>query len=178
MNSSVWHFIALLCKFALRSCTLPGRLGFTSTVIAKHLTLLSPVLPQTGSGTSLQVSLRILIVIGMISNFLSPEVSDVLSSTHSLSLTSLSSWFHWQIHLSGMGSTSGNKWHDALIRPRFHFFLLFLVGWDLSPLGTATTTNLLYQPQMTEDGDCGAIGGIKIGRGNRSTRRETCPSAT
>jgi hypothetical protein len=32
----------------------------------------------------------------------------------------------------------------------------------LSPLGTAATT----------DGDCGAIGGIKIGRGNWSTRRK------
>jgi hypothetical protein len=33
----------------------------------------------------------------------------------------------------------------------------------LSPLGTAAITNLLYQPQMIDDGDCGAIGGIKIG---------------
>jgi hypothetical protein len=36
----------------------------------------------------------------------------------------------------------------------------------LSPLGTAATTGLLYQPQMIDDGDCGAIGGMKIGRGN------------
>jgi hypothetical protein len=41
----------------------------------------------------------------------------------------------------------------------------------LSPLGTAAITGLLYQPQMMDDGDCGAIGGIKVGRGNRSTRR-------
>jgi hypothetical protein len=41
----------------------------------------------------------------------------------------------------------------------------------LSTLGTATTTGLLYQPQMIDDGDCGANDGIKIGRGNRSTRR-------
>jgi hypothetical protein len=47
----------------------------------------------------------------------------------------------------------------------------------LSPLGTAATTDLLYQPQMIDDGDdCGAIGGIKIGRGERSTRRN--PVAT
>jgi hypothetical protein len=25
----------------------------------------------------------------------------------------------------------------------------------------------MYQLRMTDDGDCGAIGGIKIGRGNR-----------
>jgi hypothetical protein len=43
-------------------------------------------------------------------------------------------------------------------------------------LGTAATTGLLYQPQMIGEGDCG--GGMKIGRGNRSTRIKTCPSAT
>jgi hypothetical protein len=45
----------------------------------------------------------------------------------------------------------------------------------LSPLGTAATTGLLYQPQMIDDGDCGAIGGMKIGRGNRSTERKPAP---
>jgi hypothetical protein len=42
----------------------------------------------------------------------------------------------------------------------------------LSPLGTAATTDLLYHLQMIDDDDCGAIGGMKIGRGNRSTRRK------
>jgi hypothetical protein len=28
----------------------------------------------------------------------------------------------------------------------------------------------LYKPQMIDEDDCGAIGGMKIGRGNRSTR--------
>jgi hypothetical protein len=31
---------------------------------------------------------------------------------------------------------------------------------------------LLYQPWMVEDDECGAVGGIRIGRGNRSTRRK------
>jgi hypothetical protein len=44
-------------------------------------------------------------------------------------------------------------------------------GVRLSPLGAAATTGLLYQPQMIDDGDYGAIVGIKIGRGNRRTRR-------
>jgi hypothetical protein len=35
-----------------------------------------------------------------------------------------------------------------------------------------TGSGLLYHPQMVGDGDCGEIGGIKIGRGNRSTRRK------
>jgi hypothetical protein len=33
-------------------------------------------------------------------------------------------------------------------------------------MGTAATTSLLYQPRMIGDGDCGEIGGIKVGRGN------------
>jgi hypothetical protein len=33
----------------------------------------------------------------------------------------------------------------------------------------------LYRPQMIDDGDFGAIGGMKIGRGNKSTRRKPTP---
>jgi hypothetical protein len=43
-------------------------------------------------------------------------------------------------------------------------------------LGTAATTGLLFQPRMIGDGDCGEIGGIKIGRGNRSTRKKPAPA--
>jgi hypothetical protein len=44
------------------------------------------------------------------------------------------------------------------------FFFFNLCG---GTLGTATTTGLLYQPRMLGEGDCGEIGGMKIGRGNR-----------
>jgi hypothetical protein len=54
------------------------------------------------------------------------------------------------------------------------FFIISGVG--LSPLGTAATFGLLYKPQMIDEDDCGAIGGIKIGSGNRSTRREPAPA--
>jgi hypothetical protein len=48
----------------------------------------------------------------------------------------------------------------------FYYDLLFLVGWDWrESLGTAATTGLLYQSRMIGDGDCGEIGGMKIGRG-------------
>jgi hypothetical protein len=40
-------------------------------------------------------------------------------------------------------------------------------------LGTAATTGL---PRMIGDGDCREIGGMKIGRGNRSTRRKPAPA--
>jgi hypothetical protein len=46
------------------------------------------------------------------------------------------------------------------------------ISWLRLSLGTAATTGLLYHPQMIDDGDFVAIGGMKIVRGNRSTRRE------
>jgi hypothetical protein len=49
-------------------------------------------------------------------------------------------------------------------------------GVGLNPLGTAVTSGLLYEPQMIDEGDCGEIGGLKIGRGNRSTRRKPTPA--
>jgi hypothetical protein len=55
---------------------------------------------------------------------------------------------------------------------RQDIIIIILSGVRLSPLGTAATTGLLYQPRMIDDGDCGAIGGMKIGRGNRSIRRK------
>jgi hypothetical protein len=53
-------------------------------------------------------------------------------------------------------------------------FLFNLCGgtWD-----TAATTGLLYQPRMMDDGDCGEICGMKIGRGNRSTQRKPSPAS-
>jgi hypothetical protein len=34
---------------------------------------------------------------------------------------------------------------------------------------------LLYQPRMIDDDEYGAVGGMRIGRGNRSTRRKPPP---
>jgi hypothetical protein len=52
--------------------------------------------------------------------------------------------------------------------------LFFLWGGTKS-LVTVATSGLLYKPQMIYEGDCGAIGGMKIGRGNRSTLRKPAP---
>jgi hypothetical protein len=46
--------------------------------------------------------------------------------------------------------------------------VIILSGVRLSPLGTAANTRLLYQPRMIDD-ECGEFGGMKIGRGHRST---------
>jgi hypothetical protein len=62
------------------------------------------------------------------------------------------------------------------MRCHFHLQHFFISGVGLSPLGTAATSGLLYKPQMIDEGDCGAIGGLKIGRGNRSTRRKPAPA--
>jgi hypothetical protein len=54
-------------------------------------------------------------------------------------------------------------WYTALLS-----FLISGVGlWVLRP-----HTGLLHQSRMIGVGDCGEIGGMKIGRGNRSTRRK------
>jgi hypothetical protein len=52
------------------------------------------------------------------------------------------------------------------------YFYYFLILSGVSPLGTAATTALLYEPHMIDDGDCRAIGRLKFGKGNQSTQRE------
>jgi hypothetical protein len=58
----------------------------------------------------------------------------------------------------------------------YYLFIIIISGVGLSPLGTAATSGLLCKPQKIDEGDCGAIGGMKIGRGNRSTRRKPTPA--
>jgi hypothetical protein len=54
--------------------------------------------------------------------------------------------------------------------------IFIISGVGSSPLGTAATSGLLHKPQMIDEGDYGAISGMKIGRGNRSTRRKPAPA--
>jgi hypothetical protein len=60
----------------------------------------------------------------------------------------------------------------TLSSPRLDYRLNLCGG----TLGTAATTGLLYQLRMIGDGDCGENGRLKIGRGNRSTRRKPAPA--
>jgi hypothetical protein len=68
----------------------------------------------------------------------------------------------------------------SCVQKDFIIIIIIIRGVRLSPLGTSATTGLLYQPQMIDDDDddddCGAIGGIKIGGGNRSTQRKPVPT--
>jgi hypothetical protein len=52
------------------------------------------------------------------------------------------------------------------------------MGWDWVHSVLRPLFSLLYQPQMIDDGDCWAISGMRIGSGNRSTRRKPPPSVT
>jgi hypothetical protein len=49
------------------------------------------------------------------------------------------------------------------------FFFIIIGGVGLTSPGHFWP---IVQPQMINEGDCGAIGGMKIGMGNRSTRRK------
>jgi hypothetical protein len=55
---------------------------------------------------------------------------------------------------------------------------IFIYYWwgGTKSLGTAATSVLVYKTQMIDEDDCGAIGGMKIGRGNRSTRGKPAPA--
>jgi hypothetical protein len=48
------------------------------------------------------------------------------------------------------------------------------VGWDWVNLVRRPLTGLLHQPRTIDD-ECGAVGGMRIGRGNRITRRKPAP---
>jgi hypothetical protein len=66
----------------------------------------------------------------------------------------------------------GSKYSHNLF---YLFLLLFLgVGWDWVHLVHLPLIGLLYQPRMIDD-ECGAVRGIRIGRGNRSIRRKPAP---
>jgi hypothetical protein len=66
------------------------------------------------------------------------------------------------------------KYRPVGIVAKKFFFLVSLGGVRLSLLGTSATLGLLYQPRMIDD-DYGAVGGMRIGEGNRSTRRKPAP---
>jgi hypothetical protein len=61
----------------------------------------------------------------------------------------------------------------SVVNNLVYSFFSFLVWMRLSAFGTSATSGLLYQPQMLHDDEYAEVGGMKIGRGNRSTRKKT-----
>jgi hypothetical protein len=53
---------------------------------------------------------------------------------------------------------------------RIYFFFFLVSRGALSPFGTSATVWPKYQPRMIDDNERGTFGGMRIGRGNRSTR--------
>jgi hypothetical protein len=52
------------------------------------------------------------------------------------------------------------------------FFFSFIFGWGETE--STGYVDLLYEPRGIDDG-CGAVGGMRIGSRNRSTRRKPAP---
>jgi hypothetical protein len=103
----------------------------------------------------------------------SANVYDIYYSIITLHVSAYTPWVSQFIKL--LGSPVGP---DVLRKPEYTLEFSFFFNLCGGTLGTAATTGLLYQPRMIGDGDCGEIGGMKIGRGNRSTRRKPAPSVT
>jgi hypothetical protein len=102
-------------------------------------------------------------------------------STVLLSLRHVADIVSWLLHVlthTGVRLTlTSNKYNQTASQPISIIIIVIIIsGVGLSPLGTAATSGLLYKPQMIDEGDCGAIGGMKICRGNRSTRRKPGPA--
>jgi hypothetical protein len=53
-------------------------------------------------------------------------------------------------------------------------FQFFGMGWDCVHSVRRPLNDPFYQPRMIDD-ECGAVSGMRIGRGNRSTRRKPAP---
>jgi hypothetical protein len=58
------------------------------------------------------------------------------------------------------------------LRQLVFFFLVSWGGVRLSPLGTSAN---IWPIVPAPDDECGVVGGMRIGRGNRSTRRKPAP---
>jgi hypothetical protein len=54
-------------------------------------------------------------------------------------------------------------------------FYFLWVGWDWVHLVREPLIGLLYQPRIIDDDESGAVSGMRIGRGNRSTGRKPAP---
>jgi hypothetical protein len=96
------------------------------------------------------------------SRLLSKNVKIVTYTTTTLYLTL------WKEQTEGLWEQGAEK--NALIS----FFLIGIVGDEvqLGPLGTGATNRPIVPTPSDRDGE---IGGMKIGRGNRSTRRKPPP---
>jgi hypothetical protein len=60
----------------------------------------------------------------------------------------------------------------------YRFIYFFLVSWGgvrLSPLGTSATNWPIVPARMIDDDECGAVGGINVGRRSRNSWKQPAP---
>jgi hypothetical protein len=80
-------------------------------------------------------------------------------------------------YFSEAGFITSDPFASRIVSSVFCVEIFFYYWWGgTKSLGTAATSGLLYKPPMIDEDDCGAIGGMKIGRRNRSTRRKPAPA--
>jgi hypothetical protein len=97
-----------------------------------------------------------------------------ITITYHLSKTSLAV-IPWGTNLTEQNSRVQRDLGYSAFASRRSFFFKFLeVGWDWVHSVCRPLTGLLYQPRMRDD-ESGAVGGMRIGRGSRSTRRKPAP---
>jgi hypothetical protein len=82
---------------------------------------------------------------------------------HSVRLAvSMKSTVFWHQTIFSLLDSYKRTFMSVVFKMSIFFFILSRAR--LSPLGTAANIGLLYKPQLIDDGDCGAIGGMKIDR--------------
>jgi hypothetical protein len=86
-----------------------------------------------------------------------------------------------KLYVITYNSTISVTWHGWTTQLHFsvvHFFITLRyplgMGWDWVHLVLRSLFGLLYQLRMMGDA-CGAVGGMRIGRGNRTTWRKLAP---
>jgi hypothetical protein len=80
---------------------------------------------------------------------------------------------HARTRIVSKPSHLDTKLHTKSTFLAFYLSYFFSHAVRFSPLGTAATVRPIVP--VPDDRDCGAIGGMKIGRGNRSTQRKPTP---
>jgi hypothetical protein len=102
----------------------------------------------------------------------SVRISDNPAKIQNENLPNTCAEFHLWNNLFGLWGK------DALSCYSFFFLVFKRVGWDWALLVRWPLTGLLHQRRVVDD-ECGAVGALTIGRGNRSQRKPTpvqlCP---
>jgi hypothetical protein len=108
-------------------------------------------------------------------------VKDLEGSGRDLNRATLPTFSRRPQNICQCNRSSGPRFEPGTFRIRvtsefFWFCFLFLgVAWDWVHVARRLLIGLLYHPRIIDDDEYGAFGGMRIGRGNWSTRRKPAP---